>query len=152
MTLPTLNTKTKIIGAVVLLAIAFASGRYSVQSPTVKLKESLVAVTQTNTEKTDHKKVVIDKKPDGEVTTTITDDTATDTQKTSDVTTKVSETITPSKVGTLNISALGALDFSSRLPVPTYGLSITKEVLGPVTVGAFGLMNGVAGVSVGISF
>lgn len=33
-----------------------------------------------------------------------------------------------------------------------YGLSVNHEVIGPVTVGAWGLTNGTLGVSVGINF
>lgn len=52
---------------------------------------------------------------------------------------------------TINLSALVANDFTA-IPKPLYGLSISKEFLGPITVGAFGLTNGVVGLSLGYNF
>ncbi len=53
---------------------------------------------------------------------------------------------------TLNVSVLVANDFSIRAIKPIYGVSVTKEVLGPITVGAFGLTSGTVGLSVGLNF
>jgi len=36
--------------------------------------------------------------------------------------------------------------------VPTFGGSVTKPILGPVTMGLWALSNGNAGVSVGLTF
>lgn len=52
----------------------------------------------------------------------------------------------------LNVSALVANDFSRGLLVPTYGVSVSKQVLGPFTVGGFGLTNGTIGLSIGVNF
>lgn len=49
-----------------------------------------------------------------------------------------------------NVSALVAVD-SLKL-TPTYGIGVTHELIGPITIGAFGLTNGVVGLSIGISF
>lgn len=51
-----------------------------------------------------------------------------------------------------NVSALVGNDFSKSLPKPLYGINVSREFLGPVTIGAFGLTNGVLGVSVGLNF
>lgn len=56
------------------------------------------------------------------------------------------------KGSTINISALVAKDFSGSTDKPLYGASISKEFIGPVTIGAFGLSNGIIGLSVGINF
>lgn len=53
---------------------------------------------------------------------------------------------------TLNVSALVGNDFSKRLIQPIYGVSVSKEVLGPITAGVFGLTNGIVGLSIGINF
>ncbi len=51
-----------------------------------------------------------------------------------------------------NISALVGNDFSKSLPKPIYGVSFSREFIGPVTIGAFGFNNGLLGVSVGLNF
>lgn len=56
------------------------------------------------------------------------------------------------KSSTINVSGLVANDFSKGLLVPVYGISVSKEFLGPITVGAFGLTSGTIGLSVGINF
>ncbi len=52
----------------------------------------------------------------------------------------------------LNLSALATVDPKAGRYVPIYGISVTKEVFGPFTAGAFGLTNGTLGLSVGINF
>lgn len=57
------------------------------------------------------------------------------------------------KKATTNISALIGNDFSRSGILPLYGVSVSKEILGPVTLGVFGLItNGVIGLSVGVNF
>lgn len=48
----------------------------------------------------------------------------------------------------VNISALVGTDFSK----PVYGLHANKELLGPISVGVFGLTNKTVGLSVGLNF
>lgn len=96
-----------------------------------------------------------------ETTTTPKGDTITRTvvveDTKTDVKTDTSKTQTPAVPADVprkrltNISALTALDVPSSL-TPVYGISVTREVLGPITVGAFGLTNGTVGVSVGVTF
>ncbi|MFN9955213.1 MAG: hypothetical protein ACK55I_19125, partial [bacterium] len=51
--------------------------------------------------------------------------------------------------GSFNISVLAG----SSVPINgVLGVSATKSVLGPITVGAWGLTNGTAGLSVGLNF
>lgn len=52
----------------------------------------------------------------------------------------------------MNVSVLAGIDFSSAVPKPTYGVSINKEFIGPITVGVFGLTNGTIGASIGVNF
>lgn len=56
------------------------------------------------------------------------------------------------KSSTINVSALAANDFSRGLISPTYGISISKEIVGPITIGLFGLTNSTVGLSLGINF
>lgn len=137
-----MTTKAKVILAVLTLVLAFAGGRYSVQPP------DTTSTTDTKIDKDTHTKktVVIIKDPDGkETTTTVVErDTKTKTD------TNTSNTVTQVKRSTLNVSALAGVDIKEKTAI--YGVSVTKEVLGPVTVGAYGLTNGVVGVSLGINF
>lgn len=84
------------------------------------------------------------KEPGGTETTIIVRDSTTRTR------TDISETSKPVKAKT-NISALAGIDVTSR-PQPIYGISVTREFIGPITVGAWGMTNGVVGLSVGINF
>lgn len=156
MILSTLSTKTKVIISVVVVAGAFASGRYSVQKPTIQSTTTITEAAKTNENMNTHTKTTITetKQPNGtDTTTTVIDQVANDTkQSTDDISSKASFTSTPPKTSTLNISVLGANDFSKGLIAPTYGVSVTKQVWGPLSIGGFGLMNGVVGVSVGLSF
>lgn len=155
-----LSRRTKIIVSVVALAISFAFGRYL--TPT-KTETKIVTITkeveskQTDKDTNDHKKTVIHEivKPSGEkdTTTTITDDRSSDTKiddnKTTDVTKINDKTVTrgDSKV---TISALGGYSFDSRRV--EYGASVTKPVLGPITLGIYGLTAPEFGVSLGLQF
>lgn len=147
-----MNTKTTVIISAVSLAVAFAGGRYSVQAPSSKTKEVVQVDTTKDIAKNTKKKTTIEKNPDGSTKTTIDEETTTDTSSVTNSLTKVSQSVTAVRTGTLNISALGGMDFSSSIPKPIYGASVTKEIVGPVTLGAFGLMNGVVGLSVGVNF
>lgn len=72
--------------------------------------------------------------------TTTTTDTAT-----SAATEKILE-----RGGTVDIFALASKDINNLSSPPAFGGLISKKVLGPIAVGAFGLSNGVAGISLGV--
>jgi hypothetical protein len=146
--------KYKIVIAVCALAIAFASGRYS-----VSYNETTHEVT--NTQDTKHKTEVVRtvvhtvtvQEPNGEIKTVTDSDTHTatkeDEQENQQVTLDQTKISTTSK---LNISALAGIDTQSLAHPFVYGLSVSKQVIGPITAGLFGLNNGTIGVSVGLSF
>lgn len=145
-----MSDKNRILISVIALALAFATGRYTVQSPTIKATVHQVEDTNTQTAEKEHKKIVIVEKA-GEKTTTITDDVDTSIKQDRHDDVKSVETITPPKTGTLNLSALAGVDSLNRFK-PIYGAAVTKQVLGPITIGAFGMSNSVVGLSVGITF
>lgn len=150
-----MTTKTKVIASIVVVATSFAFGRYSVNQPSIKTKEEIKTDSTSNTDKdtrTTKTKVTV-KTPDGTEKTTETTDTTTTskTTKQTDSDTNIQQ-IVESKSSRINISVLGANDFSRGALIPTYGISASKEFIGPITVGAFGLMNGVVGVSIGLDF
>lgn len=160
-----MTTKVKVIIAVVALATAFATGRFTcptkVKTVTqIQIVEKKAEEDKSTTVNTDHKKVVIVKEthPDGstKTTTTITDDsktnTATDDTKTDQTTTNETQTREVTReVGKLNVSVLAGTSFTHVSGV-VYGASVTRPLFGPITAGAWGLTNGTGGLSVGLNF
>lgn len=132
-----MTPKLTVILAVVCAAIGWAGARfYYGQSETKTVtKETEHTVTHT----------IIVERPDGSKTT----DTIIDSKETKKTDSVVK--VQTSKKG-LNVSVLASNDFSSRLLKPVYGASVSKELIGPITVGVFGFTNGVLGVSVGLNF
>lgn len=165
-----METKYKVILTIVAVATVFAIGRYTAPEK-IRIEKQIIEVEKKtenkNTDKNQdkHTKTIIVEvtKPDGtkETTTTITDDTKTDTKTNvtrTDDTNKseidIKEVIRNHSVVTIN--ALTGTSFSIS-PTPTmgpaiFGAHITKSILGPITVGGWGLSNGTGGVSVGLTF
>lgn len=150
-----MDLKYKIGLAILVVAVSFAIGRYTAPSSSVK--------TVTDTKTTDDKKTDKDthttttttttKKPNGEVDTkTVTNtDVVSHTDDNKNTVEHQTQTVTPVKKNTLNVNILAGVEFL-HLPTPVYGVSVTDNVLGPISVGVWGLNNGTAGVSLGLSF
>lgn len=145
-----MNTQTKIGLSALALAVAFASGRYSTQGSTTKTIETKKIDAEISTDRDTHKKTVITKAKDGSEVTTITEDTTAVIKERQDETDRTATTTT-AKSSRLNISALAGTQFPNLLK-PVYGASISKEFIGPVTVGLWTLTNGTVGISVGLNF
>lgn len=147
------SNKLFILYAVCILA-AFAAGRYSVQAPEVHtsagIKEEIKQDANKDTQT--HQTTVSVKTPDGTTKTTTTIDTTTKDKMDTAIatTTKVDQTIIPPKIETLNVSFMAGVDFSRQATV--YGASVNKQLLGPITIGLFGLTNSTVGLTVGMSF
>lgn len=148
----------KILALAVIL-VSFAAGRYSATSTTKEIKhDELVKVdTELHKERDMHTttRVRTIKEPSGVVTTesvvetTVSAHTDSIVQATDSVH-DTSVTISKSNAPKTNISALASVDFKEFKPI--YGVSVSKEVLGPVTIGLFGFSSGMLGISVGVSF
>lgn len=134
--------KYKIISILILVVTAFAYGRYSVNTNT-ETKTNTETTKNTNT----HKETTISKDKNGNEITKIVEDTVSKKIKDSEV--NVEQQI--QKRNALNISALVGTGLFNGL-APVYGASISKEFIGPVTLGLFGLTNGIVGVSLGLNF
>lgn len=137
-------SKRKIVEFVVVIGVSVGV-MYYIRTSSTKLgtDTKIVTVEVVKKKKT---KTVVTKKPDG---TTRTETTVTDVTDTKQ---KVKDTVVAAPVSKkTSINALAGLDTTHNF-TPVYGLSVTREVLGPVTVGAFGLTNGIVGVSFGVSF
>lgn len=137
-----MTTLQKIILSCIIAIALFATGRYTAP---VKVETKVV---ETNTAKDDHKVIVITKRPDGTKVTTITDDT----KVVSTVQQSATVTSTPQtprgSASPINISLLaGTKDLTSLF----YGISISKPLLGPFTIGVWGLSNLSGGVSLGVN-
>ena len=156
-----MTTKVKIIICTLVVLTVFAAGRYS--APTkIKTETKIVEVEKKTDDKKsdvkDHKKTTIVETtaPDGTKTktTTITDDkesksddkSTDDTSRTTDQTKEVSKGSSP-----LSVSLLAGLDISAP-GTPIYGLAVSRPILGPVTLGLFGMTNRTGGVSIGLTF
>lgn len=138
-----MNTKPILLGGTALI-IAFAVGRYSVPESGIKTTEVKV---DEEKDKQVHKVVTTVKSPDGTVKTVVTVDSDTQTSKKQDSTTNQS---TVAKRSTLNVALLGG--YNTKSPSVTYGLSVSKELIGPATLGVYGLSNGIIGLSIGLDF
>lgn len=154
-----LSTKWKVIIVIISLLGAFASGRYSVP---VKIKTTEVS--------TDNKKVDVDStkdkhketttvtvvKPDGskETTTKIVEDDKAKTDSTVvDNKTDNKETTVTKGSSRLNISVLGGVGLRGLPTItPVFGAHVSKDLIGPVSIGAFGLSDGTFGASLGLTF
>ena len=156
-----MTTKQIIIIGAVTLVTAFAFGRWSAPTKTKIVTETVTVekeVEKTKTDKNEHKKITRTKitHPDGTstTTTTVTDDTSTqtDASKTTDTSTDTKSTTEITRGNDkVTISALAAMNVTSP-GIPIYGAAVTKPILGPITVGAFGFQNGLVGASVGLTF
>lgn len=137
----------KVLGATILAAAAvfatgYATGKTHAASSTVEDTTKFASDAKTVKKST---AVAVTKSPDGTVkTVTTTTETTGDTKTTS----AESKTVPAKKTF---IQALAGVDLS-RSFTPTYGIAVSREVLGPITLGAYGLTSGVVGVTVGVSF
>jgi len=138
----TRETKIRLILYLIVTMGAFAFGRYSAtMSPQTK-KEDI----KQNTNIVTHSTIVTTKQNDGttKIVETIDASTKVEIQEKDSLVIKASPKI--------NVSALVAGDITKDSLKPIYGVSINKEFLGPVTLGMFGLTNGIIGLSVGLNF
>lgn len=140
-----MTTKTKLLIAAASLLTAFAFGRWSAPEYQKTTKDQ-----SETTDSSSHKKttVVEKEKPDGtkEKKTIVEEDRDRSKSKTSSET---EETL--ARRDRVSLSALGGFHFNGESS-PDYGISISKPVLGPITLGIWGLQSGVIGASIGLTF
>lgn len=135
------------IAVVVILALTFAAGRYTVKP---EIKEVVRVEKQKETEVQTDRTTTIVKGPGGTETTTIVERRREENRESSKEATEKETRPGAGDRHRWSVGVLGALDLSRGIPV--YGLQVSKEVLGPVTAGVWGLNNGTIGVSVGLNF
>lgn len=155
-----MQTRYKVIISIVIVTVAFASGRYTTPTKTVietKIVEVEKKQTKEDVKKDRNKKttVVEISKPNGEkqTTTTIDETVVLDRQRDTTVTkdtTKESESKTVTGDSKTSINAMFGIDFDGKTPV--YGGSVSKPVVGPIAIGIFGLTNKTLGCTIGVVF
>lgn len=144
-------TKTKIIIGLVLLSAAFVAGRQSIQATqdvktnTTQDNEHIAEVVQVHTVTT------TTREPNGAEETTVTSDT-TAKVKVKDTETSTTKEVDAPKTKGINASVMVATDLHNLSSPLVYGVAVNKQVLGPFTIGVFGLTNSTVGVTVGVSF
>lgn len=145
-----MQKRTKVILVLLAAVGAFAGGRYSVPAPDITVEKTITKDQERQVDTNKKKTTTIVTEPSGKKTETIVEETnktaKTDTR--TSATESVSETY---KSPTINISVLAGVDTMNNFK-PVYGISASKQFIGPITLGAFGLTNGTLGVSVGINF
>lgn len=141
----TLPTKTQSVAGLMIFIVGLGTGRYSYHQVTITQVQT-VSDTQKEQDKVTDKKTTIVKEPTGKTVTTITEETRTvDTQDT-----KVKSQDMVKTSPQWQVSALAGIDI--RTGIPAYGASLSRQFVGPITIGAFGLTNGTVGVSIGMTF
>lgn len=143
-----METKYKILTGVIIVATAFAAGRYSVP---VQVKDEKVkvdtSVVQKDKNTVTHVVTVI--KPSGEKVITRDTTEKTETDKKNDIAETETKTVTK-ETDKFTISALAGIDLGSKSP--TYGIGLQKNLIGPIIGGVFGFNTGIYGMSVGLQF
>lgn len=153
-----MDTKQKATIALIAIVAAFAFGRFSAPEK-IKIETKIVEVERKTSEsETDrHKESTTTEvtRPDGtkEKTTTTTEDTnrksasTDDTNKNTEITKEVTKSGSP-----VTIQALAAVNVTSLAAPIDYGMSISRPLLGPITVGIFGFSSGKVGFGIGLTF
>lgn len=156
-----MTTKTFVIVWITSGAIAFATGRWAAPTKVVtetKTVEVEKKTTDTEAERNKHKETTTTttERPDGvkETTTKTVEDTNTsknshsDTDITKDSTTK---TETSYNKPSLTVFGLYGLNLDSPHSA-VWGVSVNKQVFGPVGLGLWGLSDKTFGASVSLTF
>lgn len=161
-----MTSKQTIVISVVALLTAFAAGRFSTPVKTItkvqtveveKKNEKTEAQQKTNLHKTTT--ITETKTRDGDLqrvtkidesSGSVVDNRTTDTVSESTRSDSSKETVRGSSLVTISALAGAKLSFSDTQLI--YGASVTKPILGPVTIGVWGLSNSTGGLSVGLTF
>jgi NCAIR mutase (PurE)-related protein len=157
-----MNKKYLLAGVGILAAFAF--GRYSAPEK-VKIETKVVEVEKksenksTDTDRNKRKETTVTETvyPDGrkETKTEVVETTQTERKTDTSVVTErekdAAETKETSRSGKVSLSALTGVDVTN-LNAPIFGAHLLTNVLGPVTIGVWGLSNATGGLSLGLSF
>jgi len=155
------NAKT-LIASHLCAAIAGACITYGLTPVKIKTEVKTVEIEkkidEIDTKRDKRQKVVITEveKPDGtkEKTTTISTDTQTDQKRTDQDQTAVTQVSSKTETrggDKFTVTFLAGDNVGSPFSI-VYGGAVTKPILGPITVGFWGLTDKTGGVSLGLTF
>lgn len=140
-----LNKNKEAFGGVVIIVVAFYCGRYS--APERIKTETKIVEVEKEVVKTEYKTVRIKENKDGSKETVIISESNSQEKAKQKSSEEKKEII---KNGSTYVSVL--LGGASTVPHLNYGLSVQRDVLGPFTIGVWGLTNANLGASVGLRF
>jgi hypothetical protein len=160
------NKKTIIIISLLLILLGAGIGKYAspekvvTKTETVTVEKEVIKYRETNTENTKVDKVTViteDISKDGTIHRETVQIDKTQIDKYIDKhldKTKDSKETTVTQTEKINQSLwhVSALASVKQGEIPSYGALVEKRVLGSISVGAFGLTNKTAGVTIGYSF
>jgi hypothetical protein len=136
------------IAAVAL--IVGAAGAYGLMPKKVEIKEKIVQVKVSDTERTRDRDVVRvrEKRPDGtEVVRTEIKDRTTESSQTEERSESEKSKVVERGSG---LAVYGLV--KGPLGAPEYGAMVSKKLLGPLSLGAFGFTDRTYGLSIGLEF
>lgn len=146
--------KRNIIIAVVALALAYLAGRYTAPMSTktdITQNEKSKTKEEESTEKRTIKKEIVH--PDGTKETVIIDEDIKKKKETEETKKETKIVKEETRAGSrTTLSALAGTKVKLGALEPVYGGMVTRDIIGPIHVGAFGLSSGVGGIAVGVSF
>ena len=140
-----LNKNKEAFGGVVIIIVAFYCGRYS--APERIKTETKIVEVEKEVIKTEYKTVRIKENKDGSKETIIVSESNSQEKAKQKSSEEKKEIV---KNGSTYVSVL--LGGASTVPHLNYGLSVQRDVLGPFTIGVWGLTNYNFGASVGLRF
>lgn len=155
-----MKTRYKVLIVVGALLSAFAAGRFSTPEK-IKVETKIVEVEKkrkdTNLNKKSKKTTKTVTRPDGtkETTTVVETDTKKDTKEVTERDKKTDSVTETTKGGNkTSISVIGGIGLApgTVAPAPAFGAHVQRQILGPFTLGIWGLSNVSGGVSLGIMF
>jgi hypothetical protein len=156
-----MSEKTKTLITLALMVFSFAAGRWLVPEK-VKIEKQIVEVEKKskdkNAEKNTRKTTTTTKTvyPDGRVEESTVVVEETDRKSSSTEVSEGNKTETELKEITNSSSKVSIQGLAGyRLTtseLPLLGLSVSKPILGPITVGVWGLNNSTFGASLGLTF
>lgn len=134
--------RNSIIACIITLLVGVSVGRYSLPA---RVETRTVTVERQAT--SDHSTTTTTKRPDGTTTIVTHNDI-----NTIDQTNSQSSTVTERETQRWALNVTAAIRPAIGQYQPVYGLSVQYRLVGPFTVGAFGMLDGTLGASAGVRF
>lgn len=159
-----MTQKSQVLICFSAFIVAFAIGRYSVPSSSkttsdTQVHENIDDKVKTDLERDRHRETTVTEvvKPDGTketVTKTVENSTTkkkTDAEKTDATSTETKTSTEVVRAGS-QITVAALMGTNLNLGSITYGGIVSRPILGPITMGVFGLQPGVFGLAIGLTF